>query len=207
MKRFPFYILYIMCMGAQLSCSDDRETVPAVLTELCDVYIDPQGIASTARLDDGTLLDIAPQGLKADVADTTVRSVLTYAWQNGTPRVYANSPAMCMSARPVREFVTVAHDPVKLVSIWQCGGYINLVLGEMTRDKAAHEYAFSLDSLHRRTLCVSLLHRQPEEDAPSYTKKRYASLPVRVNGTEAYDSLQVSVFTFEGWRAFLFPVR
>jgi len=192
-------------MGCMASCSNDGEAVPSVLTELCDVYIDRQGVASQAVLDDGTLMDIAAQGLKADVADTTVRCVITYAWADGAPHVYSSTPALCMQAVPASKFHALPHDPVRLVSVWQKGRYVNMVFGEMTTGNGPHEYAFCIDSLRGRTLYTSLLHRQPAADAASYTQKRYASMPIRGNGSEAYDSLVLCILTYDGLRAFAFP--
>lgn len=206
MRRFLPYILYIMCMGCMVSCSKDGEPVPDVQTELCDVHINQQYVATMITLDDGTVLDIAAQGLKADVADATIRCVVTFARENGTVRIYNNTLALCMAALPAERFRTIAHDPVKLTSVWQKGRYINMAFGEMTTGNGDHEYAFCIDSLRRRTLYTSLLHHQPAGDAASYTQKKYASMPfMGYYGIEAYDSVSFSVFTYEGLKTFVFP--
>ena len=137
------------------------------------------------------------------MSDTTLRCVLTYAWVDGVPCVYDNIPAICMRPASVEHFETCPHDPVKLVSVWQGGLYINLVFGEMTTGNGAHEYAFCVDSLKDRVLYTSFLHRQPANDAPSYTQKRYASMPVNGNGVEAYDSVSLSIYTYDGVRKFV----
>lgn len=189
-----------------VACSNDGEPTPDMLTELCNVYIDRQSVAALITLDDGTALDISAQGLKADVADTTVRCAVTYGWQNGTVYIYNNTPALCLAALPADHFRTISHDPVKLISVWQKGKYINMTFGEMTTGNGGHEYAFCIDSLQSRTLYTSLLHRQPAGDAASYTQKRYASMPfLGYYGTEAYDSVSFSIFTYEGLKTFVFP--
>ena len=198
MKLFFRSILYIMCIGYVCSCSKENGSIPNLLTELCDVYINHDSIATTATLDDGTVLDIASQRMKASVNDTTIRSVVTYTQQEGNVRVYNNTPAICKAALPAEKLKTKAHDPVKLTSAWKKGPYINMMFGEMTTKKGIHEYAFCLDSLKHQMLYVSFIHKQPADDAPSYTQKRYASMPVNIEGTEAYDSISLSVTTFDG---------
>ena len=205
MKHLSRAILYIMCMGCVCSCSKKNDSIPNLLTELCDVYINGDSIAATATLDNGTVLDIASQRMKASVRDTTIRSVVTYAQEDGTVVVYSNTPALCKAALPAEKLKTISHDPVKLISIWKKGKYINLMFGEMTTGKGAHEYAFCMDSLKNRMLYVSFIHQQPENDATSYTQKRYASMPVNTDGTEAYDSVSLSIMTFDGMKTFTCP--
>lgn len=202
MVRFSQVLLSIICVGCILSCSKDTD-VPNLVTEMCDVSINSDGIATKAVLDNGVVLDIASQGLTSNVSDTTLRSVLTYAWVDGVPRVYDNAPAICMRPAAAENFETYPHDPVKLVSVWQKGRYINLVVGEMTTGNAAHEYAFCLDSLKDGVLYTSFLHRQPTTDAGSFTQKRYASMPVSGNSVEAYDSVCLSIYTYDGVRKFV----
>ncbi|MBQ9641364.1 MAG: hypothetical protein IJV06_07370 [Bacteroidaceae bacterium] len=195
-------LLYIMCSLALLSCSKSDDAVPNLLTEFCDVHINHDSIAVTATLDNGTALDIAPQGLKAAARDTTIRSVITYVTDGAMTLVYNNVPALCQKPTPAAELKSTPHDPVKLISIWRGGNYINMVLGEMTTAGGRHEYAFSIDSLRRRILYTSLIHKQPAEDLPSYTQKRYASMPLQVEGTEAYDSVSLSIVTYDGTKTF-----
>ena len=202
MGRLGLISLYILCVGCILSCSKQTD-VPNLVTEMCDVSINSSGIATKAVLDNGVVLDIASQGLTSNVSDTTVRSVLTYAWVDGVPCVYDNIPAICMRPASAESFETCPHDPVKLVSVWQMGRYINLVIGEMTTGNGTHEYAFCMDSLKDGVLYTSFLHRQPATDAGSFTQKRYASMPVCGNGVEAYDSVCLSICTYDGVRKFV----
>ncbi|MBQ9362155.1 MAG: hypothetical protein IJT97_01910 [Bacteroidaceae bacterium] len=198
MKHLLRAILYILCIGCVCSCSKENDNIPNLLTELCDVYINRDSIAITATLDDGSVLNIADQKMKASVRDTTIRSVVTYAQEDGTVTVYGNTPAICKAAMSPEKFKSTPHDPVKLISVWKKGKYINLMFGEMTTGKGMHEYAFCMDSLKDRMLYVSFIHKQPEHDAPSYTQKRYASMPLTVHGTEAYDSISLSIVTYDG---------
>ena len=181
------------------SCgSDDEAGVPNMLTELCDVYIDGNGKAVTATLDDGTVLDISAQQIGAEAADTTLRSVITYAMNGGVARVYSNSAVFCDEALPIESFTIAPRDPVKLVSIWQAGKYVNMVIGEMTTGSAPHPYGFCIDGLAGNKLYVSLLHQQPSGDAESYTRRVYASLRLSNSYVTGYDSVVVSVNTYDG---------
>lgn len=204
MRHFFRSLLYIMCTGFLCSCSKDEGRIPNLLTEVCDVFINADSIATTATLDDGTVLDIARQRMKANAKDTLIRSVITYTQEDGTVRVYSNTPVICKMATPSEKFKTTPHDPVKLISIWQKGPYINMMFGEMTTGKGIHEYGFCMDSVKNRMLYVSFIHKQPAEDALSYTQKRYASMPVKTEGTEAYDSVSLSITTFKGLERFTY---
>ena len=203
MQRIAFLSLFLLLLCVSCSNDDDR-VVPNVLTEICDICIDESGIAVTATLDNGTVLDISSQQLTASVADTVLRSVIDYAIVDGLPKVYNNSPAFCSEALPQDSFNALPQDPLKVISVWQAGKYINMVLGEMTTGKAPHAYAFCIEELRGKTLYVSLLHKQPEGDAESYTRKAYASLPLANTYVTDYDSIALSITTFEGVQTYTF---
>ena len=200
-------LIYLMALLFLVACKKDDDEAPVTdfVTEVCDIYIDADGVAQTATLDNGLVLDISGQQLRAEAADTLIRSVISYAWRDGSPRVYSNAPVYCSAPVPAEEFEVRYEHPVKLISVWQKGKYVNLSFGELTTGNGTHQYAFCLDSLKRRVLYVSFLHKRPVADAASYTQKRYASLPLRVDGVEAYDSVCLRIPTYEDVQTFTFP--
>lgn len=199
-------LFYLVCLLLLASCKKDSDEAPVqdFVTEVCDIYINAEGIAQTATLDNGLVLDLSGQQLRAEVADTLIRSVISYGWKGGSPYVYNNAPVYCSAPVPAEKFEERYEHPVKLISVWQKGKYVNLSFGELTTGNGTHQYAFSLDSLRRRVLYVSFLHKRPAADAESYTQKRYASMPLRTNGAEAYDSVCLRVFTYEGMQTFTY---
>ena len=198
---FVFVLVFVL-----VSCNDDDkgDPVPNLYTELCDLYVNASRVVSVATLDDGTKLDFTAQDIRANVADTTLRSVIMYTPANGKPRMYDYTLAVCGQALPPSSFLSYPTDPVQLISIWRSNRYINMSLGEMTTGKGTHRYGFCITGLVSKTLQVSLLHKQPASDSPSYTNKRYASLLLHTDHATGYDSIAVTIPTFDGNRTYTF---
>ncbi len=198
----------LCCICLLFSCSKDEDTdgekVPNMQTEFCNMYINSDKRAESITMDNGTTYDILSQGIRSDMADTTVRSVITYSTDNDKPRIYSYNPAICKEALPQEKFKITPKDPVKVISVWKGSKYINMVLGEMTTKKANHSYAFMIDEVKNRKLYVWLIHLQPTEDAESYTEKIYASLPLQTSYADGYDSVAISITTYEGVRTYSF---
>lgn len=200
MNNKNLLLLFILCIFF-VACSDDDDKgdpVPNMYTELCDLYVNASRVVSVATLDDGTKLDFTAQGIKANVADTTLRSVITYTPASGKPRMYDYTLALCGQALKSSSFPSQPHNPVQLVSIWRSSRYINMTLGEKTTGKNSHRYGFCITGMTGKTLQVSLLHKQPSDDPPSYTRKRYASLLLHTDYATGYDSIAVTIPTFDG---------
>lgn len=193
-----------------VACGDDdgsEVTTPNLNTEFCDMYINADSRAATITLDDGTVLDILSQGIRSNVADTTVRTVVTYAMKNVTPQIYSYNPAVCMEAKPLKMFKITPRDPVKVISVWRGGKYINMVLGELTIKDGTHSYGFLIDEVKNRKLCVSLIHYRPSTDAEAYTEKKYFSLPIVSSYVTDYDSIAISIPTYDGMKSYSFEVK
>ena len=127
MRNNRLVFLFLLCL-IFVSCDDDDKgtTIPDMYTELCDLYVNASRVVSVATLDNGSKLDFTAQGIKANVADTTLRSVITYTPANGKPRMYDYSLALCGQALKSSSFPSQPHDPVQLVSIWRSNRYINM---------------------------------------------------------------------------------
>ena len=127
MRNNRLVFLFLLCL-IFVSCDDDDKgtPIPDMYTELCDLYVNASRVVSVATLDNGSKLDFTAQGIKANVADTTLRSVITYTPANGKPRMYDYSLALCGQALKSSSFPSQPHDPVQLVSIWRSNRYINM---------------------------------------------------------------------------------
>lgn len=210
LERVEVRFLFLVLVFVLVACSNDDDKgdpVPNLYTELCDLYVNSSRVVSVATLDDGTKLDFTSQNIKANVADTTLRSVIMYTPAGGKPRMYSFTPAVCGQALPPTSFPSQPHDPVKLVSIWRSSRYINMSLGEKTTEKGTHRYGFCITGLVSKTLQVSLLHQQPSGDLPSYTNKRYVSLLLHTDHATGYDYIAVTIPTFDGNRTYTFKAE
>ena len=81
-------------------------------------------------------------------------------------------------------------DPMKVISMWKSGGYLNMHLGLMTTDNGAHQFAFCEDS----TGHFSLLHQRPASDGSAYTENVYMSMPL----PQGLDQFTFTVKTYDG---------
>ena len=193
-----------------VACGDDdgsEVTTPNLNTEFCDMYINADNRAATITLDDGTVLDILSQGIRSNVADTIIRSVVTYTLKDSKPQIYSNNVAFCAQARPKSHFKITPHDPMKVISVWKGGKYINMVLGEMTNKVSNHSYGYFIDEVKNRKLYVSFIHYRPSDDPESYTEKKYFSMYLDNPYVSGYDSVAISITTYEGNRTYTFKIE
>lgn len=202
-------IFLLLCSFA--SCTKDDGYVvletPNTYTEFCDMYMNTDKRAATITLDDGTMLDILSQNIRSNVADTTVRAVVTYAMKNEKPVIYSDNVAFCDQARPKEHFKITPRDPMKVISVWKGGKYINMVLGEMTNKAAKHSYGYLIEGVDSKTLNVSFIHLRPESDPESYTEKKYFSMPLATPYISGYDSIAISINTYDGVKSYSFSVN
>lgn len=203
MRRRLSELLCVVCMFCMVACSDDKDkNIPSYITDLVVLTIDADGRWLSVTLDDGTSYDIRSQQLTSEKKDTLLRCMATYALEKGKMEVYGMKAVFCVSPALVDSFSVVKdgetyygheylpRDPMKVVSMWKSGGYINLHLGLMTTGEGTHKYAFCEDSVGH----YSLLHLRPDGDAESYMENVYMSMPV----PDSVDNLTFSVYTYQG---------
>lgn len=203
------YAFLTLCIF--VSCEKDGDggelEMPNLYTEFCDMYMNTDKRAAYITLDDGTQIDILSQGIRSNVADTTVRAVVTYAMKNEKPIIYSDNKVFCDQARPKEQFKITPRDPMKVVSVWKGGKYINMVLGEMTNKAAKHSYGYLIEGVDSKTLNVSFIHLRPSADPESYTEKTYFSMPLTTPYISGYDSVAISINTYDGVKLYSFSVN
>ena len=205
MKQLWVKCLCVACAAFCLvACSDDDEHghVPSYITDLLLVSTDGEGTLATVTLDNGKTYDVAAQQKSTNYPDTTFRCRAVYTLQDGeltlgsVVTIFAQAPSPASAFALIRNGVVyygeeyIPRDPVKLISMWKAGGYINLHLGLLTSGSAVHQYAFCQDSPG----CYSLVHLRPFGDKESYTEHVYMSMPI----PEGLDHLTFSVHTYDG---------
>lgn len=196
----PLALVCVFICIATASCSKDN-TVPNLDMQFCDVEIGADYLAKTITLDDGTVLDISEQQIKADTASTTFRIVSSINRQEGgKAQLYGTSRVFCEQLTPSDSANSAFNDPIVLTSVWRAGKYVNFILGIKTTGMASHPICWRLDSLSQRTIYASLAHHQPDTDATSYTTRFYASFPIQDCDvpTTDFDSICIRIPTFTG---------
>lgn len=206
LKCFLFCTLAFLAVA----CGDDDEApAPSVRMDFLEANTDAQGIVVSLTTDAGSELSVS-QKITTDVADTTFRCVCAYALDDVQRRadVYSIKHIYSKHPIPASELTERPSDPVKVQSAWKSGGYVNIMLGELTTGVEDHVYAFSEDVAPDATngsdkAVLTVLHARPEGDAESYTRDVYLSIPV-----ERYESvcssIEVNIPTYQGVKTFVF---
>ena len=195
--------LSVVCMVACSAGEDDGdEYIPPYITDLLEVATDADGMLSVVALDNGATYDVTEQQKMTDYPDTTFRCRAIYTLEKETLKLYSVSTVFAQKPVPASAFSLVINgvvypgeeyiprDPMKVISMWKSGGYINLHLGLMTTGKQVHQYAFCEDAPGK----YSLVHLRPYGDEESYTEQVYMSMPI----PEGVDKLTFSVYTYDG---------
>lgn len=186
-------VLITMCEG----CSkDDDDSLPPYKVDLVEANTNHDGNVTAIRFDNGVTYDIS-RTIEADTPDTTYRCVCTYEVTDGNMNVFSLSHIFSAMPRKRADFKTEAYDPVKLTSCWKSGGYLNLKIGLMTTNEGSHKFGFCEESVVNRKVYFTLMHERPKEDAESFTKDMFLSIPIRQYDC---DSVCIRVMTYEGWQ-------
>ena len=184
-----------------VSCSSDDAQVPSYYVNLVEADTNQDTLVTVIRMDNGTTYNVT-QSIKAATPDTTYRCMCTYAVEDEQLTVYSLSHIF--SARPYKaaDLDTLITDPVKFISSWRSGGYLNMQRGVMTTDADYHKFAFCEDSIGDKgtykIAYFTLLHQRPKKDAESYTDNMFLSIPI--SSYTDCDSFALSVQTYEGLR-------
>lgn len=197
MARHTLYILSVMLLAFCFAgCDDDSDGdyYPSLLTDFVTAETDNKGIVSKVTFDDGAMYNVTKQSISSDMPDTTLRCLAIYTKEGAVYDFYQLKLVFSDEARPADQFKDRSAAPVKMVSQWKSGKYVNMHLGLMTTGNGKHGYGFCIDSVVSKTTYVSLLHKRPEGDAESYTQDIYMSLPL----TMATDSVCFSINTYDG---------
>ena len=204
MKLLFNSLLLMLCLVGCVPGDDDEKdgNYPPLCTDMLCVAIAEDGTLNTVLLDNGEQYDVSAQKLTSDARDTILRCRAAYTLSEGRLKLYSIVHVFSDKAYPADAFYMVVdgvaihdtrfipRDPVKLISMWKSGGYINLHLGIMTTGNGVHSYAFCRDSEG----AYSLVHQRPQEDAESYTEHLYLSMPI----PQGEEHPSFTVYTYDG---------
>ena len=182
-----------------VSCGNDSDFYPNVVTEFAMVETDDAGGLSTLITDDETTYVITNQ-LEGYDKDTCYRAVCGFVPDGRKATLYNATGAYLL-----RDSTLLPHKPdsLKVVSVWQSGHFINMQLSPLTQGGVQY-WGYRRDSIRGRMNHLSLHHRQ-NGDPLSYTQTVYASLPLdSLKTIPAGDSIALHIATFKGDRVWKF---
>lgn len=197
-------VAFAMCLVA---CNDgdddDGGYIPPYITDFLVASTDADGKVVSVRLDDGTTHNVASQQVDLERKDTLFRCMATYTLEKGKSlKLYGIQPVfsykpykatsiyVIIDGQPYQDVSLLPRDPMKVISMWKAGGYLNLHLGLMTTHQGVHQYVFCEDSVGH----YSLLHQRPAYDGSAYTENVYLSMPI----PEGLESFTFTVRTYDG---------
>ncbi len=200
--------------GSATACSvtdeeDDGYFYPSVVTELAELETNEAGAIHKLLTDGGETFYLTnpKAGYEAGVLYRALVGYEVTARTDTRNEAYLRSVQATLVLRDSTERPRLA-DPVKVVSAWRAGHYVNLMLAPRTQG-GTQWWGYRVDSLRHRYdkwhLYLSLHHGQ-NSDPTSYTKTEYAS----INLTDLPDvgllpdSLTLKVVTPDGLRAWGF---
>lgn len=207
MKKLLTNILCVAFVVCLVACSDGDddggEYIPPYITDFLVASTDADGKVVSVRLDDGTTHNVASQQVDLERKDTLFRCMATYTLEKGKNlKLYGIQPVfsykpykatsiyMIIDGQTYQDVSLLPRDPMKIISMWKGGGYLNLHLGLMTTHQGVHQYVFCEDSVGH----YSLLHQRPAYDGSAYTENVYLSMPI----PEGLESFTFTVRTYDG---------
>lgn len=204
-----FFSLMILLGGCK---KEDDYVYPPVITEILCAHTGQSGSVSYLETDGGETYPAengnAVKGLRPD---SIYRVYCIYELSAETPpgaTLYTFQPILSPDPlTPDRFAGGVKTDPVKPVSVWKSGDYINLSLDILSQDLKKHRFHFVdngiTDEFSLRELNLTLYHDQGG-DTEAYYQTVYMSVPLRNYGhlLRTGDLILFKVNTFEGPRTF-----
>lgn len=184
-----------------VSCEkEDEDEYPSVRTELACAYTGDDGSVYKIVLDDGTTYPVSLPNTKY-LSNIALRCKVVFSDEIDKIDIYSLKLVRVGQVYSSSAFVTKPMDPLKFISAWRSGDFLNFNVGLMTSsNNDEHEMAFSCDSIrysgNSQIACMSLLHVRPTYDREAYTEQTFLSM--YLGGFQDYDSIQVNINTYDG---------
>lgn len=176
MTKLQFLTLFLS-VSALVSCKDEAETFPNVVTQMAAVSTEANGRLTRMTTDDGTTYRILNE-LYAGDKPAIYRMFCNYvvepegATLKGAAGVWVLRPG----EKPEKTL------PLSVVSAWKGGGYANLHLQYMRRS-ASHTLTLTQDSVVGDITYLTV-HHPWVNDIMAWTVDEYASIPLEEMPTD-----------------------
>lgn len=205
------YLIGLFLLICSLSgCKKDDYVYPPVITEILCARTNASGSVSSLVTDRGKLYDALNGNiLKGLSKDSVYRVYCVYELSSEVPNgVNLYSFQLILSPDPVKanRFPGgIKTDPLKPVSVWLSGGYINLSLDVNARDLRKHRFHFvdggTKELFDHKVWELTLYHDQGG-DPEDYFQPIYLSVPLRNYDIISGDEISFKINTFEGIRTY-----
>lgn len=211
MFRYCYWWLCSLLLCLLAACSgDDDYYYPSVKLEFLTVLSGSDGRLQSVVTDEGKTLPIVEDKTNTQIkADTLVRVISNYATQataDGTDGAVLYALSSVISAVPLTADKLeggVQTDPADVLSIWMGFDYLNMMLE--VKESGEHRLHFVEDevTVDAASGCSEVhltLYHDATEELVSYTRRAYASIPLRQYATEGVQKVTVhfSLHTYSG---------
>jgi len=217
MKGSFFYSASLFCFCVALICTftscggDNDYYYPSVKQEFVTVHSGADGRLQTLVTDEENTFSILEDASNTKIqADSIVRLVCLYgkmedAGGSQGVKLYSVLKAIAPVPLPAASFSDgVKADPVNILSMWMGLDYLNMIL-EIEAQNGKHLFHFvqnevlTYPDLGERIVHLSLYH-DAGNDVQAYTKRAYASIPLRQYVEEGITNIIIyfSVYTYSG---------
>lgn len=195
-----------------VSCGDDDDYhYPSVKLDFLTAQAGADGSLQSVLTDEGETLAIVEDASKTRIdANASARIVSNYGKAeaaDGTSgvKLYAVLSAISPVPQSADKFKDgIKRDPADILSIWMGIDYLNIML-EIKLQNGKHSFHFIEDEVTTdkeagtRTVRLSLYH-DDGGDVQAYTKRAYASIPLRQYAEDGIDKVTIyfSLNTYSG---------
>ena len=164
---------------------------------MVEAHFNQDCLLDYVKTDDGNIWTTT-NSAESDVADTIFRCYARYTIDDEeTITLYTLGHVISNHPVPLTDsLASLADNPIKFVSSWKSGGYLNLHTSFLTTGTATHTFIICEDSVCAGTAYLSLRHLRPAEDAESYTQDLFVSIPLA--HYIACDSVCLDLCTYNG---------
>lgn len=207
-RCYGWILPLLLCLMS--ACDDDKYHYPSVKLEFMTAFAGADGSLRSVLTDEGENLSVVEDRTNTRIdANASARIISNYALEraaDGGPgaRLYALSQVISGLPRTADKFEEgVKTDPLDVLSIWMGLDYLNMTLE--VKEGGKHTLDFVEDEVTADAatgccdVCLTLYH-EVEEKVASYTRRVYASLPLRQYAAEGVRNVTVhlSVHTYSG---------
>lgn len=197
----------LLCL---LTACGDEYHYPSVKLEFLTALSGADGSLQTVVTDAGEALPVLEDKTGTNIAaNASVRIISNYASEvdaDGTAGaiLYALNKVLSMLPQTADQFEEgIKTDPVDVQSVWMGLDYLNMTLS--VRQNGVHKFHFIENQVQTDadTGCSEVyltLYHEAEEETLSYTRRAYASIPLRQYATEGVRKVTVhfNVHTYSG---------